>query len=125
MTNRGPSGTGGVHRGPGPPTSGLSQNYWTSSSSYSLLVVQVLFNRLQRLLRGVQISVTFYLVRELEEFLLEVLLLEVLTLPLKLVGRQSLPLLRYLLLSVCFALVQDELLPPLNGIVHLGGHEGL
>ena len=111
--------------GPGPPPSGLSQNYWTSSSSYSLLVVQILVNRLQRLLREVQISVVIHLVRELKIFLLEVLLLEVLTFPLILVGRQSLPLLGYLLLFVSSALVQNELLPPLDGVVHLGGQEGL
>ena len=96
-----------------------------SSSSYSLLVVQILVNRLLRLLREVQISVVIHLVRELRVFLLEVLLLEVLTFPLILVGRQSLSLLGYFLLFVSSALVQDELLPPLDGVVHLGGQEGL
>ena len=90
-----------------------------------MLVVQVLVNHLQRLLRGLQISVAFQLVRELEVFLLKVLLLEVLPLSLMLVGGQSLPLLGYLLLPVGFALVQDELLPLLHRVVHFGGQEGL
>ena len=49
-----------------PPPSGLSQNCWTSSSSYSLVVVKVLVNRLCRLLREVLISVLVLLVREVE-----------------------------------------------------------
>ena len=54
-----------------PLPSGLSQNYWTSSSSYSLVVVKVLLNRLCRLLWEVLVSIFVHLVR------LEVLLLEV------------------------------------------------
>ena len=45
----------------GPLPSGLSQNYWTSSYSYSLLIVKVLVNRIQRLLRGVLISILVFL----------------------------------------------------------------
>jgi len=49
-----------------PLPSGLSQNCWTSSSSYSLVVVKILVNHLCRLLREVLLSVLVLLVGEVE-----------------------------------------------------------
>ena len=103
-----------------PLPSGLSQNCWTSSSSYSLVVVKVLLNRLCRLLRGVLISVFILLAREVELLLREPCpFLEAL------VSRHVLSPLGYEVLPLALAEVDRHLLPLLLGVVDLGGHEGL
>ena len=103
-----------------PLPSGLSQNCWTSSSSYSLVVVEVLGNRLCRLLREVLISVFILLAREVE-----LLFGEPCPFLKGLVKRRVLSLLGYEVLSLALAEVNSHLLPLLFGVVNLGGHEGI
>ena len=103
-----------------PLPSGLSQNCWTSSSSYSLVVVKVLLNRLCRLLRGVLISVFILLAREVELLLREPCpFLEAL------VSRHVLSPLGYEVLPLALAEVDRHLLPLLFRVVDFGSHESL
>ena len=120
MTCEEPKGRGGVHLGPGPPPSGLSQNYWTSSSSYSLLVVEVLVNRIERLLRRVLISVFVLLAGNVE-----LLLGESCSFLEDLVQRHVLPLLGYDFSPFALAQLLSHLDSPRFRVVHLGGHEDL
>ena len=104
----------------GPLPSGLSQNYWTSSSSYSLLVVKVLVNRIQRLLRGVLISILVLLAGNVELMLGESCpFLE------GLVQRHVLPLLGYDFPPLALPHLLSHLYPPSFGVVYFGGHEDL
>ena len=103
-----------------PLPSGLSQNCWKSSSSYSLVVVQVLLNRLCRLLWEVLISVLALLPREVELLLGEACpFLEVLF------SRHVLSPLGYEVLPRALTEIDRHLLPLLFRVVDFGSHEGL